>query len=66
MDNYQTFGEAIELIKNGCKVQRKDWKNEWIKIAGYIIYIKTAENTFYPWIPHQKDILSNDWIIYKD
>lgn len=42
-----------------CKIVVSD-------IAGHYIYIKTCENKLYPWIPQQKEILSNDWVIVKD
>lgn len=34
------FGEAIELIKNGKKIQRKGWngKNQYIELATNISY----------------------------
>lgn len=63
--NKLTFSEALELLKNGCKVQRKGWKDEWIQIAPPYIYIKTCENKLFPWTPHQMDILADDWIISR-
>lgn len=39
-----TFGEAIELIKEGKKVQREGWngKNQCIELATNISYVNTS------------------------
>lgn len=74
MINKHTFGEAITLLKNGCKVQREGWNGKGMYIELQIpdenskmnlpyIYMKTADDKLVPWVASQTDILSEDWII---
>lgn len=70
-----TFGQALEHIKNGVKMQRIGWNGKNMYIA-YVpatgvmyeehemlpwIGMKTADNKFVPWLASQTDILANDW-----
>lgn len=69
------FGEAIEEMKNGKSVRRKDWENGiWITID-YIAscppyvspYISLGRDNSFDghktWIPSPEDLLAEDWEI---
>lgn len=66
------FGEAIEEMKKGKRVRRKDWENDtWITVD-YLTYNRPAyislgrDNSFdghKPWIPRPEDMLAEDWEI---
>jgi len=79
-NNNMTFGEALETIKAGGRVQRAGWngKDMWICYVnpgnacylGYdmlpCIAMKTADNLMQPgWLASQADMLSNDWCIVE-
>lgn len=66
------FGEAIQAMKIGKRVRRKDWENDtWITVD-YIGYNRPSyislgrDNSFdghKTWIPSQEDMLAEDWEI---
>ena len=66
------FGQAIELLKQGKKVQRNGWngKNMWLalqipdehsKMSLPYIYMFTADTKLVPWLASQTDMLCEDW-----
>lgn len=67
------FGEAIEILKNGGRVQRSGWngKGMYIQLHGGIDFehaiiepffvIKNVKNSFNTWVPSISDILAEDW-----
>jgi hypothetical protein len=65
------FGEAIQAMKDGKHVCRKEWKNDaWIAvnyIANCLPRISLGiDNSFdghKPWHPSQEDMLAEDWEI---
>jgi hypothetical protein len=65
------FGEALQAMKDGKRVCRKEWKNKWLAINklkyGYPEFIyRGIDNSFdeYPaWYPKQEDMLAEDWEI---
>lgn len=69
------FGEAIQAMKEGKRVRRKDWKNDtWITVD-YIAscppyvspYISLGRDNSFDghktWIPNLDDMLAEDWEI---
>jgi hypothetical protein len=69
-----TFGEAIEALKVGKKVQRDGWngKGMWLglqrpdahsKMGLPYIYMSTVDGKLVPWFASQPDMLSEDWSI---
>lgn len=69
-----TFGEALELLKEGKRVCRKGWNGKGMYLGlcqgggwrdGFrtvdFIYMKTADNQITPWYASQQDMLSYDW-----
>jgi hypothetical protein len=70
------FGTALNLLKAGARLTRKDWNGDI-----YIFYqcgfphsctnsrfqpylmLKTANNTLVPWVASQIDLLAEDWFI---
>lgn len=66
------FGEAIQAMKEGKRVRRKDWKNDiWITVD-YLTYNQPPyislgrDNSFdghKTWIPRMEDMLAEDWEI---
>ena len=78
MDEYMTFGDALEALKQGERIQREGWngKGMWLKLipagnASYLGYamqdcigMKTATGVMQPgWLASQADILAEDWVI---
>lgn len=72
-----TFGDALIGLKNGLKVSREGWngKNMWIalqtpdvnsKMNLPYLYISTVNQKLVPWLASQTDILSDDWIAFKE
>jgi hypothetical protein len=73
-----TFGEVINLLKNGCKCARKGWKgkciyielqrpNEHSKITQpYIYIVTTAPKVVVPWLASQTDMLAADWYVVEE
>lgn len=68
------FGQAIEALKEGKKVQRIGWngKGMWLalqipdahsKMQRPYIYMSDAESKLVPWLASQTDILAEDWEI---
>ena len=70
------FGEALEALKNGEKVQRIGWNGKGMYItlikAGNAMHdgfdmqdcigMKTANNLMQPgWLASQNDMLAEDW-----
>ena len=75
MQERMNFGEAIEAMKKGKRVRRKDWENDtWITID-YIAscppfvssYISLGRDNSFDghktWNPSQEDMLAEDWEI---
>lgn len=62
-----SFGDAVEMMKNGHRVTRLAWNTEWIWIQEpdavdmepYIEMCKDGVHT--PYVPSHDDILSEDW-----
>jgi hypothetical protein len=68
-----TFSQALELIKNGSRVQRDNWngKGQYLalqtpdqmsKMKRPYIYIRTVTGDRIPWVASQSDLLEDDWI----
>lgn len=66
------FGQAIEAVKQGKKVQRSGWngKGQYLelqrpdsmsKMTLPYIYITTVQGDRVPWLASQTDMLSEDW-----
>lgn len=77
MGSFLTFSEALEEIKEGCKLQREGWngKGMWIalqkpdensKMGLPYIYMKTVGDLLVPWLASQTDVLADDWQIVQD
>ncbi|HDK7179210.1 TPA: DUF2829 domain-containing protein [Clostridium botulinum] len=67
--------KALELLKEGKKVARKDWdKNIWIQARcplleskKYLPYIyKNDGKKLMPWKSNENDLTANDWMLIKD
>lgn len=67
-----TFGDALEYLTMGNKVQRSGWngKGMWIalqvpdensKMGHPYLYMKGVDGKLFPWNPNQLDMLSGDW-----
>lgn len=68
----KSFSHALDLLKNGLRVQRAGWNGigMWIavqrpdensKMSLPYIYMKTVAGDLVPWLASQTDILSEDW-----
>lgn len=66
------FSQALEALKQGQKVSRKNWNGMgmWLalqtpdahsKMSLPYIYMKTADDKLVPWLASQTDILADDW-----
>ena len=69
-----TFGEALELLKNGQRVAREGWNGKGMWLALQIpdenstmrrpyIYMYPVDGALVPWVASQSDLLANDWTI---
>lgn len=92
MENFFSFGVALEFLKEGKKLCRKGWNGKEMYIVRQKAYpegiainkntseatgipegtvckflpyimMKTADNSFVPWLASQTDLLSDDWKI---
>ncbi len=68
------FGNALQVLKSGGKVQRDGWngKGLWLelqtpdahsKMTLPYIYMYTAQGDLVPWLASQTDVLAEDWEI---
>jgi len=66
------FGEALENLKEGRRVQREGWngKGMWVaaqyptdssKMAHPYVYMCPVDRRFVPWICSQTDMFADDW-----
>ena len=71
-----SFSLALEALKKGYKVSRKNWngKNMWIemqlptetsKMTLPYIYMKTVNDDLVPWLASQTDLLAEDWFFVE-
>ena len=76
--NMMNFGDALKLLKEGERIQRKGWNGKGmylsicdanISIDEYkmqdFIYLKTAKDTLVPWVVSQDDVLAEDYIVVE-
>lgn len=66
------FGEALDALKRGERVQRAGWngKGMWLglqvpdahsKMSLPYIYMSTVTGDLVPWLASQTDMLAEDW-----
>lgn len=66
------FGEALERLKNGRRVNRAGWNgpgqhlelqvpDEHSKMTLPYIFITTVQGDRVPWLASQTDLLAEDW-----
>ena len=64
------FGEAIQAMKDGKRVCRKDWETVWLAINNLeygrpsFIYLGIDNAAFdkgHPWTPTQSEMMAEDW-----
>lgn len=71
MNNF-TFGEALQLLRDGKKVGREGWNgkgqflelqtpDENSKMGLPYIFITTVDGKRVPWVASQSDMLTDDW-----
>ena len=81
-DGKISFGQALVLLKAEQRVAREGWngKNMWLELVpsdkytalniknGLLPWIgmKTADDTFVPWLASQSDLLSDDWFVVSN
>lgn len=67
------FGQAIEALKVGRRVQRVGWngKGMWLelqvpdehsKMTLPYIFMSTVDGDLVPWLASQTDMLAEDWL----
>lgn len=72
MEKLITFSEALEAVKQGRKIQRKNWNgpgqfveiqrpDDNSKMGLPYLYITTVDGKRVPWAPSQTDVLADDW-----
>lgn len=67
------FGEALLLLKQGYKLERKGWNEKGMFVylvpetAIYNAYfvIKNVNEIVYTWVPSVNDCLAEDWFLVK-
>lgn len=68
-----TFGQALELLKEGKKVARAGWNGQGMYLAiqhpdeqsmnkQSYIYIVPVGGQRVPWVASQPDLLESDWV----
>lgn len=73
MDKTLTFGEALDLLKQGQCVARKGWNgksmylalqtpDEHSKMQQPYIFICPVGGELVPWVASQPDLLEEDWM----
>lgn len=75
-----TFSQALDLIKQGKKIKRKDWGGYWFidgvykpsdedyeyDFLGKMIIAKLKDNAGYaPATPYQADLMAEDWEVVE-
>lgn len=71
------FGWALQMLRQGKKVFRKDWNGKGMhlalqrsddhsKMSRPYIYIKTAQNDLVPWVASHGDLLGYDWQVIRE
>lgn len=66
------FGEALDLLKSGKKMQRSGWNGKGMHIALQVpdehskmgrpyLYIFGADKLMVPWVVSQTDLMAEDW-----
>jgi len=71
------FGQALEELKRGRKVQRAGWNGKGMFLALQVpdahskmklpyIYMSTVSGDFVPWVASQTDLLSTDWDVIAE
>jgi hypothetical protein len=72
-----TFGQAIEIIKDGGKASRFGWNGKGMWIAaqypdensmmngGPYVYISDPKGKRFPWNASQQDLFAEDWVRYE-
>lgn len=72
MKTQVNFGNALESLKEGEKVQRVGWNGKGIYIEKQELYIygvlnsdflviKGVDGTYNTWVPSISDLFANDW-----
>ena len=67
-----TFGEALDALRDGRRVERRGWNgrgmyidlqvpDEHSKMTLPYIFIRTVQGDLVPWLASQTDVLSTDW-----
>jgi len=67
-----TFGDALQTLKTGGRVQRIGWngKGMWLqlqtpttnsKMGHPYIYMSDVQGKLFPWNPNNLDMLAEDW-----
>ncbi len=71
-----TFSKALELIKDGARMERAGWNGRGMYVALYTpeqgcamtlpyIFMRTVTGDTVPWLASQTDILSSDWDVVE-
>lgn len=69
-----TFGYALQQLRLGNKVTRKNWngKGMWLalqipdersKMTREYIFMSTVDAALVPWVASQTDLLADDWFV---
>lgn len=57
------FSMALEVLKRGERVRRRDWGNAYIKIdkSGFYMHMPNRQKDV-AWVPTWEEMLADDWI----
>jgi hypothetical protein len=72
-----SFSEALERLKQGARVARRNWNGRGqfieLQVPDYnskmslpYIFIHTVQGDLVPWLASQTDMLANDWCIVSE
>lgn len=68
------FGEAVEALKQGKRVKRKNWGGYWsleewdkglVRSVPFITAYLKDDGGYAPAQPYQTDVLAEDWEVIK-
>jgi|TARA_R110000787_G_scaffold28115_2_gene76946 hypothetical protein len=61
-----TFSWALEYLKEGDKVRREHWDDEYLMMdMQEIVVMNTRLDAGVPWEVSQRNVLATDWMIFE-
>lgn len=55
------FGIALDVLKRGHRVRRRDWGDTYVAVKDKGFYMRHRERDV-PWVPTWEEMLATDWL----